>query len=89
MSRNGCEAPEVCRSLEEATAGGDCFVIGGGQIYAEALPHADRVYATVIDAAVEGDVLFPELGPEWREVERSDDFEENGHVFSFRTYARG
>ena len=41
-------------------------VIGGGQIYAEALPLATRIYLTVLDAAYQGDVLFPELDPaEW------------------------
>ena len=91
VSRGGCDAPEVFGGVDEAldAAGGDCFVIGGGEVYAQALARADRVYATVIEGDVDGDVLFPELGPGWREVERSDDVEENGHVFSFRTYARG
>ena len=91
VSRRGCDAPEVFGGVDEAldAAGGDCFVIGGGEVYAQALARADRVYATVIEGDVEGDVLFPELGREWREVERGDDVEENGHVFSFRTYARG
>lgn len=87
VSRNGCDAPEVCRSVDEAIDG-DCFVIGGGQVYAQALPHADRVYATEIDAHVEGDAFFPELTG-FREVERSAPIEENGHVFSFVTYERG
>ena len=80
VSRRGC-------ALEEALTD-DCFVIGGGEVYAQALPKADRVYATEIEADVEGDVTFPELGPEWREVERSDEIEENGHVYSFVTYER-
>ncbi len=86
VSRNGCDAPEVCRSVEEALAG-DCFVIGGGEVYAQALPHTDRVYATEIDADVEGDAFFPPLTG-FREVERSEPIEENGHVFSFVTYDR-
>lgn len=89
VSRNGCDAPEVCRSVEEALAGGDRFVIGGGEVYAHALPHAQRVHATEVDAEVEGDAFFPELGPGWREVERSEPLEENGHVLSFVTYERG
>ena len=54
---------EVFPSLEPRSTAcdGDCFVIGGGVTYAEALPLADRVYATEIDAEVEGDTLFPEL----------------------------
>jgi len=89
VSRNGCAAPEVCRSVDEALAGGDCFVIGGGEVYAQALPHATRVYATEVAGEVEGDAFFPELGGEWREVERSAPLEENGRVFAFVTYERG
>ncbi len=41
-------------------------VIGGGQIYAEALPIATRIYLTELDDAVEGDIFFPELAKdEW------------------------
>jgi dihydrofolate reductase len=89
ISRNGCDAPEVCRSVEEALASGDCFVIGGGEVYASALEGAGCVYATEVEGEVEGDVVFPELGPEWRETERSEPVEENGHVYSFVTYERG
>ena len=87
VSRRGCDAPEVCGSVEEALAG-ECFVIGGGAVYAEALPLADRVYATEIDGEVDGDVFFPELGSGWRCVQRSGPREENGHVYSFVTYDR-
>lgn len=37
----------------------DCFVIGGGQLYAQALPQCDRLYVTLIDLAVAGDTYFP------------------------------
>jgi dihydrofolate reductase len=92
VSRRGCDgAPEVHAGLDAAleACGGDCFVIGGGQVYAQALPVADRVYATEVHAEVAGDVVFPPLPEEeWRCVERSETIEENGHAFSFRTYAR-
>jgi dihydrofolate reductase len=87
VSRNGCDAPEVFRSVEDALTD-DCFVIGGGEVYAQALKRATRVYATEIDAEVEGDATFPALGAEWREVERSAPVEENGHVYSFCVYER-
>jgi dihydrofolate reductase len=86
VSRNGCDAPDVRRSVEKALEDG-CFVIGGGEIYAQALPHADRVYATEIDADVDGDVFFPALDG-FREVQRSAPIEEHGHRYSFVTYDR-
>jgi dihydrofolate reductase len=63
-------------------------VIGGGATYEQALEVADRVYATEIDADVDGDTFFPAL-PGWREVEASEPEAENGHTFSFITYERG
>ena len=88
VSRNGCDAPAVRRSVEEALDG-DCFVIGGGEIYAQALPRADRVYATEVEGVVAGDVFFPELPEnEWRCVERSEPIEENHHAYSFCVYDR-
>ncbi len=91
VSRAGCDAPEVFGSVEAAleAAGGDCFVIGGGEVYAQTVPLADRVYATEVAAEVDGDVFFPQLAEtEWRCVERGATIEENDHAFSFRTYAR-
>jgi dihydrofolate reductase len=61
---------EVARSLPDALArarGEEVFVIGGGEIFEQALPLADRVYLTVVDDEIEGDVWFPELDDEaWR-----------------------
>lgn len=75
------EGVVVAGSLEEAIAAGRAvadrdgvdavMITGGGQIYAEALPLADRVVATEIDLAPEGTIFFPVLDPkEWREVSR-------------------
>ena len=59
------EGAEVVPSLEEAfrtLADTDTvFVIGGGEIYRQALPSADVVWLTKIDADFEGDTTFPEL----------------------------
>jgi dihydrofolate reductase len=78
--------PDLASAL--AAAGDDVFVIGGGATYAEALSVADRVYATEIDADVDGDTFFPELAG-WREVAASAPEAENGHRFRFITYDRG
>ena len=81
---------EVVFSLEEAltaVAGTDAprvFVIGGGELYALALSHADVLELTEIDADLEGDVRFPH----WPR----DAFEEVARTahpgFSFVTYQR-
>jgi dihydrofolate reductase len=82
---------EVFTSLESAldTCDHDCFVIGGEQTYRQALPLADRVYATQLDAEHAGDVRFPDLpGTEWECVDTSEVQAEGDHSFRFRTYER-
>ncbi len=69
------EGVTVVHSLDEAYAAAgeveEIMVIGGGQLYAEALPQAQRIYVTEIVGEVEGDTWFPELDPdEWQEISR-------------------
>lgn len=60
-------ALNLARALATRHGVDEAMVIGGGQIYAEALPIADRIYLTVIDAVPSGDTTFPELSPQlWR-----------------------
>ena len=85
------EGAEVFGDLSSALAAcpGDCFVIGGGVTYEQALPRAARVYATRVDAEVEGDTYFPALPEcEWTLVDESDRLVENGHAFTFRVHDR-
>lgn len=56
----GCD---LAHSLDEAVAvaaGPEVMVIGGGQLYREALPHADRMILTLVDCAPDADTWFPE-----------------------------
>lgn len=77
-------------SLAEAIAaaeGYDVFIAGGTRLYAEALPLADRLYLTEIDADYEGDTLFPEFTEE--EYIRTVRQEIKGHPsFRFVVYER-
>ena len=53
------------------TAGVEVAVIGGAEIYALFLPHAERIELTEIHAAIPGDTVVPPFDPaEWREVRR-------------------
>ena len=79
---------ERANSLQEALTRGqqiseDVWVIGGAQIYAQALPLADAVEVTEIGRDYEGDALAPELGTEWKEVRRSSHTAANGLPYSF------
>jgi dihydrofolate reductase len=65
------------------------FVIGGGEIYAAALPFADELLLTEIDAEIEGDTTFPEWSrDEFEDVGRQERVTEDGTRFAFVTYAR-
>jgi dihydrofolate reductase len=98
VTRNaGFTAPgaEVVGSLEAAwlavADSAEVFVIGGGQLYAEALPGADRIYVTEIGETIEGDTHFPDLDPrDWTETllgEHAPD-ERNAYRLRFRLLER-
>ncbi|MDR6601999.1 dihydrofolate reductase [Achromobacter deleyi] len=73
----------ACGDVDQA------FVIGGAQIYAQALPLAQRVLATEVHAQVDGDAFFPLLPAfEWKETAREPQPAENGYDYDFVTYER-
>ncbi len=68
------EGAECAGSLDEALAlaegeGGDIAIIGGGEIYRQALALADRLHVTHVHARLEGDTRFPPITPDiWKPV---------------------
>jgi len=98
VSRNPAFRPlgvTVVPSLEEALALGatedEVFVIGGAEIYRQALARADRLYLTVVHAAVEGDTRFPEFdraGWVLEEEKHHPADEKHAYSFTFRRYTR-
>ena len=69
----------------------EVMIIGGGQIYTEALPMVDRMYVTQVHAEVEGDAFFPEVNwDEWEEIGREDfsASDNNPYDYSFVVYQR-
>lgn len=83
----GAEVFGDLASALEACAG-ECFVIGGAVTYEEALPLSGRLYATEIDAEIDGDVFFPEIDEGWHCIEQSETLRENDLPYRFRTYER-
>ena len=88
------DGAERVGSLEEAfdLVGDDAsevFVIGGAAIYAAALPFADQLLLTEIDADIAGDTLFPPIdGAVFEEVEREPHGSGDGPPFAFVRYVR-
>jgi dihydrofolate reductase len=76
------EAIRLCGAVDEA------WVIGGAQLYAQALPLACVAEVTLIHGDFEGDALAPAFDPLWREVAHEDHRSATGLTFSFITYTK-
>lgn len=96
VSRNAtwhADGADRAASLDDALrlTGGEplVFVVGGAELYAEALPLADELLLTEIDVEVEGDTFFPPWDrAAFREESREQHVSEAGIPFSFVTYVR-
>lgn len=62
--------PTIEEALKACEADDEVFIIGGGEIYRQLLPHADRIYLTRVQATFpDAEVFFPELDlSEWSET---------------------
>ena len=86
---------EVVRSLDQALAlcqgETEVFVIGGGSLFKAALPRANRLYLTLVQAEVAGDVMFPPMNAShWRLVSETFRPSDRDHAYplSFKLYER-
>ena len=96
LTRQEMEIPgfTVCHSPEEvlelAKQYERAFVIGGGSVYREMLPHCDRAYITKVHCIPESDTFFPNLDqdPRWYPAETLQSGAENGIAYEMRLYLR-
>lgn len=93
-SAEGCQvvdslanAIEVAKKSEGAD---EIFIIGGQQIYEEALPLLDRIYLTKVDAEVEGDKFFKYNPSQWTEIssEPHEADDKNQYAYEFKILER-
>lgn len=82
------EGCETVNTIEEALAHCDKqkenFVIGGASVYRQFLPHASKLYLTLVDQSFEADTYFPEINPaEWEEISRELPELEEKHEFKY------
>jgi dihydrofolate reductase len=77
-------------ALEVSIGDDEVFIAGGGEIYRQAMPLAERLYLTRVHAFVEGDTTFDFDDSEWVLVSREDHLadEDNPHPYSFLMYER-
>lgn len=95
VSRQPAYAAPGAESADSLTAAlalagtAETYVIGGGELYTQALPLADRLLVTEIDIAPAADTWFPAIDPAlWQESERSHHRDAQGVAFDFVTYLR-
>ena len=88
----GCEVvPSLNAALALCQNETELYIIGGAQIYKEALPLTDVIYLTEIHQNFEADTFFPEICPEeWEEILRQNHApdEKNALSYSFVTLRR-
>ena len=86
---------DTARSIDEAVSlckpGNEIFIIGGGSVYRQFMPLADRLMVTHIDAVITADTFFPVISPEEWYISENEDFlsEDPSQIsFSYTTYLR-
>jgi dihydrofolate reductase len=89
----GHDGVESVASLPAAltlTSGQDAFIIGGAEIYHQALPLCERLVVTEIDKAFGCDTFFPSIDAnQWKETAREAYYsDQNGCAYAFVTYHR-
>ena len=77
----------VCHSIEDAikeSSHDNIFIIGGGQIYRQAMDIVDTMYLTIVDdIAVDADVFFPDWGDEWKLLSNEKHFADSKHKYNY------
>ena len=82
---------KTAKDIAAETGADEIIVMGGGQIYAQAMPFANRLEITEVDAEPDGDTRFPEIDPDvWKETARTqgEQSERDTAPFAFVTYLR-
>ena len=98
LSRVGFDAPggvdvavDLTAAIDRVADADQCFVIGGAEAYRLALPLADTLFCTHVDAEVDGDTFFPEFDLDAWTVTSDESFaadERHAFAFSIRSYQR-
>ena len=83
----------IAHSLQDAIAqcqqDDEVFIIGGAELYKEALLVADKLYITQIELEVAGDAYFPSFEVDaWKKIAYEPHISASGLAFSYATYVR-
>ena len=90
-SYEGCVmAYSIEEALEHCSPEEECFVIGGGMVYRQFMPLADKLYITWVHKDFEADTFYPEIDPlTWEEIDREEGTDDGlDFSYTFVTYIR-
>ena len=86
------EGVEVVSSIEDAIKTADKekenFIIGGGMVYKQFLPIANKIYLTLVHKSYEADVFFPEINYDEWDIVDTEEHKEHDPPFSYLTLKR-
>jgi dihydrofolate reductase len=72
-------------AINAAARDDEIFVIGGAELFREALPIADRLHLTLVDAEPPGDIVMPPIDmKEWQETAHEDHPADAAHAYAYR-----
>lgn len=84
------EGVNIVKNLDEAviaaahTDAKEAYVIGGGEIYKQCIPRAQRIFLTRVHAVLEGDTFFPEINDkDWKLVSNLDFDKDDRHAYTY------
>lgn len=86
QANGACAVHSLSQAVAQCSGQENVWVIGGAEIYAQALPMASSAVVTEIDAHYDGDAYAPEMGALWLETARESHISATGEKFSFVTY---
>jgi dihydrofolate reductase len=76
--------------IAQKTGTDECFVIGGAEIYKEALPFCQKLYITRVHGIFEGDTYMPEFEKDFHKISNKNNFrdEQNEYDYDFETWEK-
>jgi dihydrofolate reductase len=87
----GCQVFNTLEAAIEQFKHDDIYILGGAEVYAQAIEFAHVLDVTLVEASLEADTFFPEIDPEiWQETFREDHRADSVHRYnySFVSYKR-
>jgi dihydrofolate reductase len=76
-------AHSLTDAINAAARDDEIFVIGGAEVFREALPLASRVHLSTVDAEPAGDTFMPELDADWRETSAETFPADENHAYAY------